>query len=60
MSDFYTIKEQTLRNINANEYISGQISINMMEEISNLGITLIINNRPDDEEGGQPSSEEFI
>jgi uncharacterized protein (TIGR01244 family) len=59
MSDFYTIKEQTLRNINANEYVSGQISIDMMEEISNLGITLIINNRPDDEEGGQPSSEEL-
>jgi uncharacterized protein (TIGR01244 family) len=59
MSGFYTIKEQTLRNINAKQYISGQITLAMMEEISNLGITLIINNRPDEEEEGQPNSEEL-
>ena len=44
MSDFYTVKDQTLRNINAKQYVSGQITIDMMEDISNLGITLIINN----------------
>ena len=60
MSDFYTVKDQTLRNINAKQYVSGQITIDMMEDISNLGITLIINNRPDYEEEGQESSEDLM
>jgi|TARA_B110000438_G_scaffold211361_1_gene203403 uncharacterized protein (TIGR01244 family) len=60
MSDFYTVKDQTLRNINAKQYVSGQITIDMMKDISDLGITLIINNRPDYEEEGQASSEELM
>ena len=60
MSDFYTVKDQTLRNINAKQYVSGQITIEMMKDISDLGITLIINNRPDYEEEGQASSEELM
>jgi uncharacterized protein (TIGR01244 family) len=60
MSDFYTVKDQTLRNINAKQYVSGQITIDMMKDISDLGITLIINNRPDYEEEGQESSEELM
>ena len=60
MSDFYTVKDQTLRNINAKQYVSGQITIDMMKDISDLGITLIINNRPDNEEEGQASSEELM
>lgn len=60
MSDFYTVKDQTLRNITAKQYVSGQITIDMMEDISNLGITLIINNRPDYEEEGQESSKELM
>ncbi len=60
MSDFYTVKDQTLRNINAKQYVSGQITIDMMKDISDLGITLIINNRPDYEEDGQASSEELM
>ena len=60
MSDFYTVKDQTLRNINAKQYVSGQITIDMMKDISDLGITLIINNRPDYEEEGQESSEDLM
>ena len=60
MSDFYTVKDQTLRNINAKQYVSGQITIDMIKDISDLGITLIINNRPDYEEEGQASSEELM
>ena len=60
MSDFYTVKDQTLRNINAKQYVSGQITIDMMKDISDLGITLIINNRPDYEEEGQESSKNLM
>ena len=59
MSDFYNIEERTLRNIDGNYYVSGQITLSMMKEISDFGITLIINNRPDNEEVGQVRSEDL-
>lgn len=34
-------------------YVSPQISVNQVEEARALGVTMIVNNRPDDEEPGQ-------
>ena len=48
-----------IKNINLNHYISGQITLSMMQEISEFGITLIINNRPDNEEINQENSKEL-
>ncbi len=59
MSDYYNIEESTLRNIDGKYYVSGQITLSMMKEISDFGITLIINNRPDNEEEDQVSSEDL-
>ena len=59
MSDYYNIEESTLRNIDGKSYVSGQITLSMMKEISDFGITLIINNRPDNEEEGQVRSEDL-
>lgn len=39
--------------------VSGQVSPSDMAEIAVLGVTMIVNNRPDGEELGQPSSAEI-
>jgi uncharacterized protein (TIGR01244 family) len=59
MSDYQNIGNSIIKNINLNHYISGQITLSMMQEISDFGITLIINNRPDNEEINQESSKEL-
>lgn len=38
--------------------ISPQLDLDVMDELAEAGITMIINNRPDGEEAGQPSSAE--
>lgn len=36
-------------------YVSPQISVDDIAEARALGVTMVINNRPDDEDAGQPS-----
>jgi len=43
------------RQLTPNLYVSPQISVDQVEEAKALGVTVIINNRPDDEEPGQTS-----
>ena len=59
MSNYKNIGDIIIRNINGNHYIGGQITLSMMQEISDFGVTLIINNRPDNEEINQESSKEL-
>lgn len=40
-------------------YVSRQITVADVEEAKRLGVTLIINNRPDGEEPGQPTTAEI-
>ncbi|GAA3998852.1 TIGR01244 family sulfur transferase [Sphingomonas humi] len=51
MAEFKTLDDKTL--------ISGQISTADVEEARRHGVTMIINNRPDDEDPGQPTSAEI-
>ncbi len=39
--------------------IAGQISANDLSEARRLGVTVVVNNRPDDEESGQPTGAEI-
>ena len=39
-------------------FIAGQLKISDFEELKNAGIKIIINNRPDNEEPGQMSSDD--
>jgi len=41
------------RQLTPNLYVSPQISVDQVDEAKTLGVTVIINNRPDDEEPGQ-------
>ena len=59
MADLIKIEDITIRKIDENQYVSGQITIDVLEEIAKYGITLIINNRPDNEEVDQVRSEEL-
>ncbi len=43
-----------MRQLDSTTFVSGQIA---PEEIAGLGVTLIVNNRPDGEELGQPGSD---
>ena len=45
-----------LRNIAPGIYVAGQIEAGDIKDAAALGLTRIINNRPDGEEAGQPSS----
>lgn len=47
------------RQITPNLYVSPQISVDQVEEAKALGVTVIINNRPDDEEPGQTNGAEI-
>jgi uncharacterized protein (TIGR01244 family) len=51
MTDFRRVTDQLS--------VSPQIRLDEVEEASNQGFRTIINNRPDDEEPGQPTSLEF-
>ena len=48
---------KNLKSISGNHFVSGQIQIDDIEGLANFGIKLIINNRPDNEEFNQISSE---
>ena len=39
--------------------VAGQIAAGEMEELRRHGVTMIVNNRPDEEEAGQPGSAEL-
>lgn len=45
------------RRIDENLMVFGQITPNQVAEAAALGVTMIINNRPEDEESGQPRGE---
>ncbi|WP_028056051.1 TIGR01244 family sulfur transferase [Sphingobium bisphenolivorans] len=46
------------RQIAPNLYVSPQITVDQVEEARAMGVTMIINNRPDDEEPGQTNGAE--
>ena len=46
------------KQLEENFFVSGQVSRDSLEHASALGITRLINNRPDGEEAGQPTHEE--
>ncbi len=47
------------RQLDEKTFVDGQIAPGDMAELKALGITMIINNRPDGEDAGQPTSEEI-
>jgi uncharacterized protein (TIGR01244 family) len=47
-----------LRRIDARTLVAGQIRPEDVEALKDGGVTMLVNNRPDDEEAGQPSSAE--
>ncbi|WP_426266175.1 TIGR01244 family sulfur transferase [Sphingomonas sp. LHG3443-2] len=51
MTEFKALDEHTL--------VSGQISIDDLAEARRHGVTMVINNRPDGEDPGQPTSAEI-
>ena len=51
MTDFRELDDKTL--------IAGQISAADLEEARRQGVTMIVNNRPDGEDPGQPTSDEI-
>jgi len=51
MSNFRQLTETVM--------VSPQIDTNCIDEAAALGVTMIINNRPDDEDMGQPTNEEL-
>ena len=51
MGDFRQVTDKVI--------VSPQISTGCIDDAAALGVTLIINNRPDGEEAGQPTNEEL-
>jgi len=47
------------RQLTKSLYVSPQISVDQVAEAKALGVTVIINNRPDDEEPGQTNGAEI-
>ena len=47
------------RQLDDRTFVCGQISPDEIAVIKDLGVTMIVNNRPDDEDEGQPSSAEI-
>ncbi len=47
-----------MKKIDSRTYVAGQIRPDEMEAIKAAGVTMIVNNRPDGEEPGQPSGAE--
>ena len=47
------------RQLTKNLYVSPQITVDQVAEAKALGVTVIINNRPDDEEPGQTNGAEI-
>jgi uncharacterized protein (TIGR01244 family) len=48
-----------MRQLDDNTLVSGQISPGQVAELKQHGVTMIVNNRPDGEDPGQPSSVEI-
>lgn len=48
-----------LRQLDRNTFVSGQISADEVGALKQQGVTIIINNRPDDEDPGQPPAAEI-
>ncbi|HEU4704223.1 MAG TPA: TIGR01244 family sulfur transferase [Sphingomicrobium sp.] len=48
-----------LRELDDKTLVSGQISTDDMAELKRLGVTMIVNNRPDGEDPGQPLGAEI-
>lgn len=49
----------TIRSLDAQVSVSGQIDEGDLAELLTAGVRLVINNRPDDEEPGQPSGDDL-
>ena len=47
------------RTLDQGMMVAGQVTPSDMEKLKTEGVTMIVNNRPDDEEPGQPSSAEI-
>jgi len=47
------------RQLDDKTFVCGQITPDEVTAIKDLGVTMIVNNRPDDEDEGQPSSAEI-
>jgi uncharacterized protein (TIGR01244 family) len=47
------------RQLDAKTFVAGQIAPEDLEEARRLGVTVVVNNRPDNEEPGQPLNAEF-
>jgi uncharacterized protein (TIGR01244 family) len=48
-----------MRHLDNKTLVAGQIQPSQMGEIAALGVTMIVNNRPDGEEAGQPAAAEI-
>ena len=48
-----------MRQLDAGAYVAGQISPEEVAEAAAAGVTTIVNNRPDGEQPGQPTSDEI-
>jgi uncharacterized protein (TIGR01244 family) len=46
-----------MRRLDSNSLVAGQILPEQMPQLAAQGVTMIVNNRPDDEEPGQPPGE---
>ncbi len=47
-----------MRQLDERTWISGQIAVGEIAELKRHGVTMIVNNRPDGEDAGQPTSAE--
>lgn len=47
------------RQLDDNTFVAGQVYPADLPGLKELGVTLVVNNRPDNEDEGQPSSEEI-
>ena len=48
-----------VRQLDDKTFVDGQIGPDDLTEVKALGVTMVINNRPDGEDDGQPTSEEI-
>lgn len=47
-----------MREISSGQYVSGQIDVRSIEDLVAAGVRFVVNNRPDGEEAGQPTSDQ--
>jgi len=47
------------KQLDAKTLVAGQISADELVKAKEAGVTLVVNNRPDDEDAGQPTSDEL-